>query len=235
MARKGVNLVSMDNITVTINGTQLSGRQSMTILEVAQDNGIDIPTLCYLPELPPTGACRICIVEVEGSKTLVGSCYTPITEGMVIHTHSPQILATRRIIIELLLANHCGSCLICDKANMCELRRIAADLEVGLPRFRVRKRYYPIEDVSPYIQRDLTKCILCRKCVRVCSEIVKQDVFNIAYRGFDSKVVVDFDQPIDKEACRDCGACIPVCPTGALSQPPEMRKEKKGKLQVIRG
>ena len=235
MARKGVNLVSMDNITVTINGTQLSGRQSMTILEVAQDNGIDIPTLCYLPELPPTGACRICVVEVEGSRTLVGSCYTPITEGMVIHTHSPQVLATRRIIIELLLANHCGSCLICDKANMCELRRIAADLEVGLPRFRVRKRYYPIEDVSPYIQRDLTKCILCRKCVRVCSEIVKQDVFNIAYRGFDSKVVVDFDQPIDKEACRDCGACIPVCPTGALSQPPEMRKEKKGKLQVIRG
>ena len=235
MARKGVNLVSMDNITVTINGTQLSGRQSMTILEVAQDNGIDIPTLCYLPELPPTGACRICVVEVEGSRTLVGSCYTPITEGMVIHTHSPQVLATRRIIIELLLANHCGSCLICDKANMCELRRIAADLEGGLPRFRVRKRYYPIEDVSPYIQRDLTKCILCRKCVRVCSEIVKQDVFNIAYRGFDSKVVVDFDQPIDKEACRDCGACIPVCPTGALSQPPEMRKEKKGKLQVIRG
>jgi NADH dehydrogenase/NADH:ubiquinone oxidoreductase subunit G len=235
MARKGVNLVNMDNITVTINGTRLSGRQSMTILEVAQDNGIDIPTLCYLPELPPTGACRICIVEVEGSRTLVGSCYTPITEGMVIHTHSPQVLATRRIIIELLLANHCGSCLICDKANMCELRRIAADLEVGLPRFRVRKRYYPIEDVSPYIQRDLTKCILCRKCVRVCSEIVKQDVFNIAYRGFDSKIIVDFDQPIDKEVCRDCGACIPFCPTGALSQPPEMRKEKKGKLQVIRG
>jgi len=225
----------MNNITVTINGTQLSGRQGMTILEVAQDNGIDIPTLCYLPELPPTGACRICVVEVEGSRTLVGSCYTPITEGMVIHTHSPRVLATRRIIIELLLANHCGSCLICDKANMCELRRIAADLEVGLPRFRVRKRYYPIEDVSPYIQRDLTKCILCRKCVRVCSEIVKQDVFNIAYRGFDSKVVVDFDQPIDKEVCRDCDACIPVCPTGALSQPPKMRKEKKGKLQVIRG
>ena len=230
-----VNMNNINNITVTINGSRVSGRQGRTILEVAQENGIDIPTLCYLPELPPTGACRICVVEVEGSRTLVGSCYTPITEGMVIHTHSPRVLATRRIIIELLLANHCGSCFICDKANMCELRRIAADLEVGLPRFRVRKRYYPIEDVSPYIQRDLTKCILCRKCVRVCSEIVKQDVFNIAYRGFDSKVVVDFDQPIDKEVCRDCGACIPVCPTGALSQPPEMRKEKKGKLQVIRG
>ncbi|MFC1913507.1 2Fe-2S iron-sulfur cluster-binding protein [Chloroflexota bacterium] len=227
--------MKLNNIPVTINSTQVSGRQGMTILEVAQDNGIDIPTLCYLPELPPNGSCRICVVEVEGSRTLVASCYTPVTEGMVIHTHSPQVLATRRIIIELLLANHCGSCPLCDKANMCELRRIAADLEVGLPRFRVRKRFYPIEDVSPYIQRDLTKCILCRKCVRVCSKIVKHDVFDIAYRGFDSKVVVDFDQPLDKEVCRDCGACIPVCPTGALSEPPGIRKGKKGKLQVIRG
>ena len=223
----------MGNIAITINGSQLSGREGMTILEVAQDNGIDIPTLCYISELPPMGACRLCIVEVEGSKTLVGSCYTPATEGMVIHTHSPRVLETRRIIVELLLASHCGSCFMCDKANMCELRKIAADLDVGLPRFRVRKRYYPIEDVSPYIQRDLTKCILCRRCVRACSEIAKQNVFAIAYRGFDSKVVVDFDQPIDKEVCRDCDVCIPLCPTGALSKPSGMRKEKKGELLII--
>ena len=223
----------MGNITITINGAQLSGREGMTILEVAEDNGIDIPTLCYIAELPPTGACRICVVEVEGSKTLVGSCYTPITEGMVIHTHSAKVLATRRIIIELLLASHCGFCFMCDKANLCELRKIAADLEVGLPRFRVRKRYYPIEDVSPYIQRDLSKCILCRKCVRACNEIAKQNVFGIAYRGFGSKIVVDFDQPIDKEVCRDCGICIPLCPTGALSQPSKVRKEKTGKPLVI--
>ena len=225
----------MAEVTVTINGNQVSGRDGMTILELAQENGIEIPTLCYLPELPPAGACRVCVVEVEGSRTLVGSCHTPITQGMVIYTHSPKVLETRRVILELLLASHCGFCIVCGRANMCELRKVAADLEVGLPRFQVRKRYYPIEDVSPYIQRDLSKCILCQRCVRACSEIAKQNVFSIAYRGFDSKVIVDLDQPLDKEVCRDCGICIPVCPTGALSKPRKLSEEKKGKPLVIRG
>ena len=225
----------MNEITVTINDSQVSAGEGMTILEVAQENDIDIPTLCYRPELPPIGACRICVVEVEGSKTLAGSCYTPITQGMVIHTHSPQVLEARKTIIELLLASHCGSCFIsCDKANICELRSLAADLEVGLPQFQVRKRYYPVEDVSPYIVRDLSKCILCQRCIRACSEIAKQNIFGMAYRGFDSKVVVDFDQPIDKEACRDCDVCISFCPTGALSRPRQVTEQKKGKLLVIR-
>ncbi len=147
----------MSEITVTVNGRQLSGSEGMSILEVTQENGIDIPTLCYSPELTTIGACRICVVEVEGSRTLVGSCHTPITQGMVIYTHSPKVLETRQVIMELLLASHCGSCFICEKANVCELRKIAIDLEVGLARFQVRKRYYPIEDVSPYIERDLSK------------------------------------------------------------------------------
>ena len=225
----------MKKITVTINGAQVSGSEGMTILEVAQENGVDIPTLCYRPELPPIGACRICVVEVEGSRTLVGACHTPITQGMVIHTHSPQVLEARRVIVELLLASHPDSCLVCDKANMCELRKIAADLEVGLSRFRISKRYYPIEDVSPYIVRDLSKCILCQRCIRACEEIAKKNVFNLAHRGFDSKVVVDLDQPIDKDVCRDCDICISFCPTGALSRPRKPGEEKKGKPLVISG
>ena len=225
----------MAEVKITINGNQVSAREGMTILEVAQENNIDIPTLCHIPDLPPTGACRVCVVEVEGSRTLVGSCHTPVTHGMVIYTHSPKVLETRRVIVELLLASHCGSCFLCEKANLCEMRKVAADLEVGIPRFQVRKRYYPIEDVSPYIQRDLSKCIVCRRCVRACSEIAKQNVFGIAYRGFDSKVVVDFDQQLDKEVCRDCGVCIPLCPTGALSKPRKLGEEKKGKPLVISG
>jgi len=220
-------------LQLTLNGTQVSGRPGQTILELAQENGVDIPTLCHHADLSPLGACRICVVEVEGSRTLVGSCHTPITEGMVIHTHSPKVLESRRLIIELLLASHSGNCYMCDKANMCELRKIAAELDVGLPRFQVKKHYYPLEDISPYIMRDLTKCIMCRRCVRACNEIAKQDVFAIAYRGFDSKIIVDFDQPIDKEACRDCGICIPYCPTGALSLPREKKAEKKGKPLVV--
>ncbi|MFH1382307.1 MAG: 2Fe-2S iron-sulfur cluster-binding protein [Chloroflexota bacterium] len=222
-------------LSVKIDGRSIRGREGMTILELARENGIDIPTLCYLKELSPTGACRICVVEVEGSRTLVGSCHTPITEGMVIQTASPKVLETRKVLIELLLASHCGNCFIaCSKANTCELRKIAADLEANLPRFQNPKRYYPIEDISPYIQRDLSKCILCRKCVRACNEIAKQNVFAIGYRGFDSKIVVDSDQPLNKEVCRDCGICIDHCPTGALSQPGKTSQDKKASLLLIR-
>ncbi|MBI2328563.1 MAG: (2Fe-2S)-binding protein [Chloroflexi bacterium] len=210
----------MDEITLTLNGSPVSGRQGMTILELARENGIEIPTLCYVEGFPPTGACRVCVVEVAGLRTLVASCHTPITQGMVISTHSPRVLETRKVIVELLLANHCGSCFLCEKANLCEIRK---------------KRYYPIEDVSPYIKRDMSKCILCRRCVLACNEIAKQNVFGIAYRGFRSKIVVDCDQPIDKEVCRDCGICIPLCPTGALSKPVDVREEKKGQPLVIKG
>ena len=222
-------------LRVTLNGTQVSGRPGQTILELAQANGVDIPTLCHHADLSPLGACRICVVEVEGSRTLVGSCHTPVTDGMVIQTHSPKVLESRRVMVELLLASHSGACYMCDKANMCELRKIAAELDVGQPRFQVKKHYYPKEDISPYIIRDLTKCIMCRRCVRACREVAKKNIFAIAYRGFDSKIIVDFDQPIDKEACRDCGICIPYCPTGALSQPRERQAEKKGKPLVVKG
>jgi len=225
----------MKDIVVTINGSKLSGREGMTILEVARENGIDIPTLCYSPELIPIGACRICVVEVEGSSNIIKYCHTPITQEMVIYTHSPKVLEARKAMVELLLASHPANCLVCDKANRCELRKIAADLEVGLPRFKSRKRYYPIEDVSPYIVRDLSKCILCRRCIRACSEIKKADVFAMAYRGFDSKVVVDLDQPLDKDVCRDCDVCISLCPTGALSKPSKIGEEKRGKPLIITG
>lgn len=223
----------MAEVKATIDGRQVTAEKGATILEAAKENGIDIPTLCHHQDLSPLGACRICVVEVEGSRTLVGSCHTPITEGMVIHTHSDKVLATRKMIVELMMASHCGSCYMCDKANTCELRKIAADLEVGLPRFQVRKHYYPMEDISPYIVRDLTKCVMCRRCVRACREIAGQNVFAIAYRGYDAKVVVDDDQPIDKEVCRDCGVCISYCPTGALSSPREVKEARKGKPLII--
>lgn len=206
----------------------------MTILELARENQIDIPTLCYLEGLPPTGACRVCVVEVEGSRTLVASCHTPIAKGMVIQTHSPKVLETRRMILELLLANHCGNCFLCDKSNICELREVAADLDVGIPRFHLPKRWVQVEDVSPYIERDMAKCILCRRCVKACKDIAKKDVLSVGYRGWDSKIICDTDHPLDKEACKDCGICITHCPTGSLAKPRKIGKEKKATPLLIK-
>ena len=213
----------------------MSGREGMTILEVAKENGIDIPTLCYIEGLPPIGACRLCVVEVEGSRTLVGSCHTPITEGMVVHTHSPKVLATRKILVELMLASHPDSCLICDKANICELRKIAADLEVGLPRFRARKHYYPVEDENPYIIRDMSKCVSCQRCVVACKSSKGEPMFSIAYRGFDSKVIFGCDQPVGEAVCQDCDECIALCPSGALRKPRKVGEERAEKALIIKG
>ena len=224
-----------NEIILTLNGSPVKARTGMTILEVSRENGIDIPTLCYIEKLPPMGACRLCVVEVEGSRTLVGSCHTPITEGMVVYTHSPKVLETRRMLVELLLASHPDSCLICEKANICELRNIAADLDVGLPRFRARKHYYPIEDENPYIIRDMSKCILCRRCVVACQNLTGKKMFSMAYRGFDSKVIYGCDQPVDKEACRDCDACIALCPSGALVKPRKAGEERAERALFIKG
>lgn len=219
---------------VILNDSSVSVRDGSTIFEAARENGVYIPTLCYHPELSPIGVCRICVVEVAGSRTLVAACHTPVTEGMVIHTHSPSVLATRRVILRLLLTSHCGTCYMCIKANMCELRYLAAELDVGLPGFVLKRRYYPIEETSPYLIRDLSKCILCRRCVRACNELAGHNFFGIGYRGFDSKVVVDFDAPINKDACLDCDVCVSICPTGALSKPRHVTYEKKGKPLIIR-
>ena len=222
-------------ITLTMNGSQVSARAGMTILEAAKENGIDIPTLCYIEGLPPMGACRLCVVEVEGSKTLVGSCHTPITEGMVVHTHSPKVLETRKGLVELMLASHPDSCLICEKANLCELRRIASDLEIGLPRYRARKHYFPLEDENPYIIRDMSKCILCRRCVAACKNIKGEKMFGMAYRGFESKVIHGLDQPLVEDICQDCDDCVSLCPTGALNKPRKAGEEKQGIALFIKG
>jgi predicted molibdopterin-dependent oxidoreductase YjgC len=224
----------MTDVKVVIDGTEVSGPREMTILEAAKQIGVDIPTLCHIPGLTPSGSCRICAVEVEGSGRLVGACHTPIARGMTIHTRSARVLSARKAVIELLFAGHTGPCVKDPVIEQCQLHAIAADLEVGPPRFPVRKpRLYPVENVSPYVRRDLSKCILCYRCIRACNEIAGKSVYSMAYRGFSSKVVVDYDVPLNKEVCKDCGICIDYCPTSALTSP-NGRKQRK-ELQVEKG
>jgi NADH dehydrogenase/NADH:ubiquinone oxidoreductase subunit G len=210
----------MGEIRLTINGAGVKGEKGATILQTAKEANIRIPTLCHSPDLSVSGGCRICVVEVEGWPRLVASCHTPISNGMVIHTHSAKVVGARKVILELLLAAHTGPCVTDEGAKDCELHHLAAELEVGPPRFRVRKpRSYAPEELSPYVRRDMSKCILCTRCIRACSEIAKKDVYSMAYRGFGSKVVVDCDVPLNKEVCKDCGICIDYCPTSALTKP----------------
>jgi len=221
----------MDKVNVTLNGIPVTGSKNMSILDLARENGIDIPTLCYMEGMSPTGSCRMCVVEVKGARTLVASCHTPIQEGMDIQTHSPKVLKARSTIIELLLANHTDNCLMCDKANICDLRKIASDLEIGVPRFKGERHFHPIDDELPNIIRDLSKCILCRRCIRICREKKNKDVFAIANRGFSSAVISDPEQDVDESIYEEC---VEVCPVGALSMKGNKPRKKATPL-VIKG
>ena len=207
----------MAEVTVTIDGKQVSGREGMTILEVAQENGIDIPTLCHHPLLTPTGVCRVCVVEDESNNELVASCITTIVPGMVISTNSAKVIEARRNIVELLLACHPDSCLVCDKGNRCEMRSLASKLGIGQTQFDRVRSYHHFEDANPFIERDLSLCILCGRCVRACQEIRGVAAIDFAYRGFSLKPATAMDKTLLESTCESCGLCVSVCPVGALS------------------
>jgi NADH dehydrogenase/NADH:ubiquinone oxidoreductase subunit G len=210
----------MGNINVIIDGKKAKVRDGSTILEAAETCGVTIPTFCHIKGLLPTGVCRVCVVEVQGSRTLVGSCHTPVSEGMIVSTHTPRVVAARKIIVELMLTGHTGDCVNDPNAENCKLHNLASDYQVGAPRFNVRApRFFSAEDSNPYVRRDLSKCVLCRKCVKACREIARKELLSIGYRGFRSKVVSGYDEPLTAEVCRDCLICIEHCPTGALSKP----------------
>jgi len=207
----------MSEIHLNIDGRDITASPGITILQAAAANDIYIPSLCHLTGTRPAGVCRVCVVEVEGARTLVGSCHTPAVEGMVVRTNSARVLEARKVNLELLMTGHTGSCVTDAGASDCALHRLASDLELGPPRFSVRQpRNYPVEDFSPYVRRDLSKCIMCRRCVSACAELAGRNIFSVGYRGFRSKIVVGFDEPLNAEVCRDCGLCVEHCPTGAL-------------------
>jgi formate dehydrogenase (NADP+) alpha subunit len=208
----------LDAIVITLNGTPVSGRAGMSILELAQEVGVKIPTLCHDPGLKPVGACRICLVEEEKSGRLLASCVTPIAAGMVINTESPAVIDNRRVIVKLMLASHPESCILCDKGNRCQLRSIAADLGIGSTNYYPMPHFTGTQEVNPFILRDLSKCILCGKCIRADQELVVVGALEYMHRGFDAAPATIFDGPLETSECTFCGTCVAMCPTGALSE-----------------
>ena len=208
----------MQPITITLDGREVSGYLGMTILELAKESGVEIPTLCHDKHLPPTGACRVCLVENEQSGALLASCVTPIASGMVINTHSPRVIERRKTIVKLMLTSHPDSCLVCDKGNRCQLRQIASDLGIGLVELQRIPRMASIEEVNPFLERDLSKCILCAKCIRACQELVVEGAIDYFQRGFMTIPATLNNLPLENSECTFCGTCVALCPTGALME-----------------
>ncbi len=207
----------METIHFTINGQKIACPSGTSILDAALKNGIHIPTLCHHPQLKPYGACRVCLVEDEKTKRLLASCVTPAAPDMLILTDTPRVLTHRRNIVRLMMAEHPESCIVCSKGNRCELRKTAAQLGVGESRLYPMPNFKPFEQLNPFIIRDLSKCILCGKCIRADHELVVTGAIDYNNRGFKSRPATLHELPLEQSNCTFCGTCVSLCPTGALS------------------
>jgi len=206
----------MAKITIYINDKPYKVDDGQTIMQAADKVGFRIPRLCYHPKLSIEGACRVCIVEVEGMKNYVASCAFPVREGMKIQTNSDQVRTARRDIIELILDNHPTDCNVCERDGNCELQRLAFAMGIRKRRFEGERKNYEKDLSSTSVIRDPNKCILCGRCVRVCSEIQKVNALGHAHRGFKTVVMPAYNMPFKDSVCTSCGQCINVCPTAAF-------------------
>ncbi len=206
-----------ETIHVTIDGKPIDVEPRTTILDAAKRLGIRIPTLCHHEDLCKAGVCRVCLVEIEGARTLEASCSYPITRPLTIHTHTRKVRKARRHIIDLMLSSHYGECYSCTRNNNCELQALAKEYGVDSFRFgHLEKPRYEIDSSSYSVVRDMNKCILCRRCVNTCSELQGVGVLGVANRGADTKITAFADKPLANVVCINCGQCINRCPTGAL-------------------
>ncbi|MBE7036390.1 MAG: 2Fe-2S iron-sulfur cluster binding domain-containing protein, partial [Ruminococcaceae bacterium] len=208
----------MEMVNITINGQSLSVPQDYTILQAARQAGIDIPTLCYLKDINEIGACRMCLVEVKGARTLVTACVYPVNEGMEVFTNTARVRKARKAVLELMLSNHNRNCLTCVRNRNCELQKLSEELNVTEIPYEGEYTPSTIDDFSPSIVRDNSKCILCRRCVAVCKKIQTVGVIDATERGFKTKIGSSFDKSLNETDCAMCGQCIAICPVGALHE-----------------
>ncbi len=205
-------------VQLTINGIKVNAESGMTILDAAKSVGISIPTLCHMKNLFPSGACRICSVEVEGFRGLTPACAYPVSEGMVVETDSPRVRRARKTIVELLIENHPQDCLICVRNKNCELQDLSERYGIREHRYVGETKTHAIDISSASMERDPAKCILCGRCVRACHEVQKIGAIDFTRRGFSSIVTTPYNKGLNVSDCILCGQCILVCPTAALRE-----------------
>ena len=202
--------------TLIIDGHEVSARRGQTILEVARENDIDIPTLCHLDGLSDVGACRLCLVEIKGSNKLLPACVATVFEGMEVSTNTERLQRYRRNILEMLFAERNHICSVCVSNGHCELQSMAQDQGLTHVRLPYRNPALPVDASHERFTADHNRCILCTRCVRVCAEVEGAHVWDVAGRGIDSMVITDLHEDWGKSTCTRCGKCVQVCPTGAL-------------------
>ncbi len=204
---------------IRINNQLVQAAEGCTIWQACRSVGIHVPSLCYLKDVSQNASCGVCVVEVKGARSLLRSCITQVTEGMEILTNSPRAMEVRKLNVELLLANHPQDCLVCDRNGNCELQQLTFTLGINSKRFvRTRKEHYPKDDSSLSLVRDPEKCILCGRCVAVCSNIQDVKAIDFSGRGLKTKVSTFLDEGLGNVACTNCGQCALVCPTGAITE-----------------
>ncbi len=212
----------MATVNVNINGRMVHAESGQTVLEAAKDNGILIPHFCYLEGVHEVGSCRICVVEVEGTKALQASCMIPVREGMVVKTNSPRVKAAREVLFELMLSDHSRNCMSCFRNQNCEFQKLGEQIQISEYRFEGEQSRHFVDHSSPSIVRDTGKCILCRRCITVCNEIQGVGVLNVQKRGFKTQIGPAADLSLNEVNCTFCGQCIMACPVGALVAREEM-------------
>ncbi|HHX12759.1 MAG TPA: 4Fe-4S binding protein [Clostridiales bacterium] len=209
----------METVNLKINGIEIKAPKGSTILEAAKLAHIDVPTLCYLKEINEIGACRICVVEVKGARSLVASCVYPVNEGMEVWTNTPKVLSSRKKTLELILSDHDRRCLSCVESGKCELQKLCKDLKVDNELlYEGERTHYEVDYSAAHMYRDNNKCILCRRCSAVCDKVQNVGVIGANERGFATNISCAFDLPLGETSCVSCGQCISVCPTGAIAE-----------------
>jgi len=206
----------MSSITLTINGQQVSAQPGQTVLQAARAAGIDIPTLCHHPALTPSGGCRVCLVEVTGQRALQPSCTFPVADRMEIQTESPKVVRARRFVLELLFSERNHFCMACQMSGACELQALGYRYGLDHWVYPTYTQRFAVDASPPHHLMDHNRCVLCRRCVRACAELVGNHALDLRQRGAHSMICADMDVPLGESSCVGCGTCVNVCPTGAL-------------------